>query len=126
MFKILVVEDNQSYREALVAALRLRIPSAAIAEAENAEEVIEKLDDLKPDLILVDIRLPGMSGLQLTKEIKEDHPDINIIIMTAYDIIEYRQQARQYQANDFINKNSTSLEEIIQLVEKYIALNKKD
>lgn len=106
----------------MVAALRTRIPSVAIAEKENAEEAIGNLDDLKPDLILADIRLPGMSGLQLTKKIKETHPDINIIIMTAYDIIEYRQQARQYHVSDFIHKDSTSLEEIIQLVEKYIQL----
>ena len=125
MFNILIVEDNQKYREALVAALSTRIPSTAIAEAENAEEAIENLGDLKPDLMLVDIRLPGMSGLQLTKKIKENHPDIDVIIMTAYDMIEYRQQARRYNAHDFIHKDSTTLEEIIQIVEKYIALKKE-
>jgi two-component system response regulator YesN len=122
VFNILIVEDNQKYREALVTALSTRMPSTAIAEVEDAEEAIENLDDLKPDLMLVDIRLPGMSGLQLTRKIKANHPDIDIIIMTAYDMIEYRQQARQYNVKDFIHKDSTTLEEIIQIVEKYIAL----
>jgi two-component system response regulator YesN len=122
LFNILIVEDNQKYREALAAALSTRIPSMAIAEVEDAEEAIENLDDLKPDLMLVDIRLPGMSGLQLTRKIKGNHPEIDIIIMTAYDMIEYRQQARQYNVHDFIHKDSTTLEEIIQIVEKYIKL----
>lgn len=118
--KIVVVEDSEEYRETLISAIKTRFPSVAITGVGSAEEFIEKFDDFQTNLIIADIRLPGMSGLELTKKVKKDHPDISIIIMTAYDMLEYRQQAREYQAEDFINKNSTSLDEIISIVEKYI------
>jgi DNA-binding NarL/FixJ family response regulator len=69
----------------------------------------------------MDIKLPGESGLELTKKIKTKHPNIIIIILTAYDIPEYREAAYQYNANYFLTKGSASKENILALVESILS-----
>jgi DNA-binding NarL/FixJ family response regulator len=80
---------------------------------------MEKVDSLSPDLIFMDIKLPGESGLELTKKIREGHPDIIIIILTSYDLLEYREAAVRYGANAFVSKNSSTEKEIATLVNSY-------
>jgi len=67
---------------------------------------LKKIGGDPPDLIFMDIRLPGINGLQLTQKIRKDIPDINIAILTDYDLPEYRQAAIQYGADRFFVKNS--------------------
>jgi DNA-binding NarL/FixJ family response regulator len=71
---------------------------------------------LGPDLIFVDIRLPGESGLEFTRKIKSTHPNIPVIILTSYDLPEYREAAREYQADHFLSKGTTTKENIWALV----------
>jgi len=59
----------------------------------NGEEALHKINGTLPHLIFMDIRLPGMSGLQLTQTIKRDHPSVAIAILTSYDLPEYGQAA---------------------------------
>ena len=70
-----------------------------------------------PHLVFVDIRLPGMNGLQLTQKIKKDFPHVRIAIVTGYDLPEYRQAASQYGADGFFLKESLNWNEIEDLVE---------
>ena len=117
MFKILIVEDSPIFRRSLKEILCTRFPSLVVAEAADGKEALEQVEAAPPDLIFMDIKLPGVSGLELTKKIKTGHPKINIIILTNYDIPEYRQAAYQYGANYFISKSSSSRQEMVALVE---------
>jgi len=116
MFNAMLVEDNILFRESLRDSLRLRFPSIEIAEAGNGAEALGKIDSLPPNLIFMDIQLPGQNGLELTEKIKKLHPDIVIIILTNYDLPEYREAAAKFKADYFFSKDSITLEDIVTLV----------
>jgi DNA-binding NarL/FixJ family response regulator len=121
MFRTLIVEDSAFYRQLLKEALNSRFPSMDIFEATDGEKVLQKIEALHPDLVFMDIKLPEESGLELTQKIKTRCPDIIIIILTAYDIPEYREAAYQYKANYFLSKGSASKEDILTLVDSILS-----
>jgi len=108
MLRVLIVEDNRIFREAFKKGLLDYFPSMVIEEAPNGEEALQKIKEGLPGLIFMDVRLPGINGLQLTQKVKKDFPDITIAILTDYDLPEYRQAAVQYGADRFYVKNSLS------------------
>jgi two-component system response regulator YesN len=118
MLRVLLIEDNRVYREAFREHLCEHFPSMVIDEAENGEEALKKITSASPHLIFMDIRLPGVSGLQLTQKIKKDFPRIHIAMLTGYDLPEYRQAATQYGADCFFVKESLKWDEIETLVKK--------
>jgi len=115
-FKTLIVEDNASFRQYFKENLQIRFPSMVIEEVGDGNEVLPKVEVLSPALIFMDIRLPGENGLQLTKKIKKNHSDIKIVILTSYDLPEYREAAFQYGANSFMTKDSLNWGEIDTLI----------
>ena len=123
MFRTMLVEDNHIFRESLRDSLRLKFPSIEIIEAGNAVEALEKIDSLSPNLIFMDIRLRGENGLELTEKIKKLHPDISIIILTDYDIPEYREAAARFKADHFFSKDSMTIEKIVPLVKSVLSKN---
>ena len=74
MLRVLLVEDNRTYREVFKDFLRQQFQGISIDEAENGDEALQKIKATPPDLIFMDIRLPGTSGLQLTQMIKKELP----------------------------------------------------
>ena len=117
MLRVLLVEDNPIYRMVLKDQLSQRFPKCTIDEAKSGEESLIMIDTAPPHLVFVDIRLPGMNGLQLTQKIKKDFPHVRIAIVTGYDLPEYRQAASQYGADGFFVKESLNWNEIEDLVE---------
>ena len=118
-FKTLIVEDNVSFRQFLTRMLHKYFPLMVIEDAGDGREALQKVDSFCPDLILLDIRLPDESGLELTKKIKKECPNIIIIILTSYDLPEYREAAARYGADAFMTKDSTTEKEILKLVKSY-------
>ncbi len=121
MSKALIVEDSAIFRKLLKEMLLSRFPSLEISEAADAEEALGKINSLLPDLIFMDIKLPGESGLELTKKVKSKHPNIIIVILTAYDVPEYREAAYQFKADHFLSKGSASRESILTLVDSILS-----
>jgi DNA-binding NarL/FixJ family response regulator len=117
MYKTLVVEDNIIFRETLVRLLNDRFTRMQIESAGDGRLAMEKYSAFYPNLVLMDIRLPGESGLDLTRRIRSTNPEVKIVILTSHDAPEYRQAAAQNGANFFVSKSNTSSEEIIRLVE---------
>lgn len=102
MAKILVIDDDESIRETLSNFLRReKYEVYSAADAASGKEVIKKH---QPDLIISDIRMPGMTGLELMKEIKEVNQNIHFILMTAYDDMQTTVEAMQKGAYDYIEK----------------------
>lgn len=120
MFKILTVEDNDTFRKSLKEILLAKFPSLDIFEAGNGKEALEKVETLCPDIIFMDIKLPDENGLELTKKIKAHYPNIIIIILTIYDLPEYRETAYRYGANHFLSKTSPT-KEILSLLESILS-----
>jgi DNA-binding NarL/FixJ family response regulator len=92
-----------------------------IIEAESGEEAMQQISAHPPDLIFMDIKLPGKNGLELTGKIKAKYPDVTVIILTSYDTPEYREAAAQVKADHFLSKGSSSKEGILALVESILA-----
>ncbi len=116
MLKILIVEDNHIFREAFKTRLNEHFPSMVVKEASNGQEVLQRVGETPPDLIFMDVRLPGANGLHLTRKIKKDLPRIHITILTDYDLPEYRQAAVEYGADRFFVKSSFKWDEVETLV----------
>jgi len=113
MLKTLIVEDNAAFRQTTKEMLLSKFPRMTIAEAPNGEEALKEVNRECPNIILMDIKLPGKNGLQMTKEIKALHPTVPIIILTSYDFPEYREVATRYGADYFLVKGTAKAHEIL-------------
>ena len=118
-FRILIVEDNGLFRQALREGLQLSFPGVAIDEATNGVEALHRVQAFVPDLILMDMKLPGKSGLRLTQEIKAVYPFVIIFILTNYDSPECREAAFRYGVDSFIAKESLNRMRLEELVRSY-------
>ena len=118
-FKVLIVEDSTLFRQLFKEMLHSRFPSVEIYEAIDGEEALKKVEALHPDLIFMDIKLPGENGLQLTRKVKARFPKIVVIILTGYDLPEYREVSSQY-ADYFFSKGSSTTENIFTLVKSIL------
>jgi len=94
-----------------------------IIEAGDGVEAFQKIDSNLPDLVFMDIHLRGENGLELTRKIKADYPNIIIIILTNYDLPEYREAATRNKADYFFAKDEMVTDGIFKLV-KSILLEK--
>jgi CheY-like chemotaxis protein len=119
-FQTLIVEDSADYRHLLRDALCGHFPAMDVQEAENGREADERIRLKAPDLIFMDINLPGENGLELTKKIKAGYPGIVIVILTNYDQPEYRDMAVRCRADFFLSKGSATQEHILALVETLV------
>jgi CheY-like chemotaxis protein len=121
MYKTLIVEDNDNFRLTLKSLLEARFPSMTFEEATEGSKALEKVSTFDPDLIFMDIKLPGLSGLELTQKIRNTNSKVKIIILTSYDLPEYREAAREGGASHFLSKGSSKAEEILALVETILS-----
>ena len=78
-----------------------------IAEEPDGSGLLNKIDSFHPKIVFMDIRLPGENGLELTKKIKKNYPDIIIVILTSYDLPEYRQSWPGQQGRLFCHEGFT-------------------
>lgn len=108
MFSALVVEDNTEFRDVLTLFLRQYFPDIRIDEAEDGEAALDKVNLFQPDMVFMDIKLPGDNGITLTKHIKAVFNGVVIIVLSSYDLPEYRQAAFRHGADCFISKGSRS------------------
>jgi len=113
--KILIVDDHEVVRDGLRNIL-LSLENISIAgEAGNGEDAIKLYTSVKPDLVIMDISMPGMNGIEATRIIKEKDPDAKILILTMHDNQEYLNQIIRSGAKGFILKN-TDKEELLEAV----------
>ena len=99
--KILIVDDDQSVRTVVKIALEEVYDVAAKA---NAISALQYLSEHKADLVILDINMPGMCGIEALGEIKKRHPEIIVVMLTAYASVENRQKAESFGAYGFILK----------------------
>ncbi len=120
MLRTLIVEDNVSFRQSFKQMLQEEFPSMEICEASDGEEALRQLGAFHPGLVFMDIKLPGENGLSLTRKIKTQYSQTNVIILTSYDLPEYREAAKQGGASHFCSKGSTHSSEILTMVNSIV------
>jgi two-component system response regulator DegU len=101
--RILLIDDHSVVRSGLGQMLELEEDLKVVGEASNAEEALKIVDIVSPDIILMDIKMPGMDGVRLTKEIKQSFPSIKIIMLTLHG--DYLAEAMQAGASGYILKD---------------------
>ena len=120
MFRLLIADDFPDFRKSIRDIVAQRFPSMTVEEAADGGEVLSRVRSLSPHLIFMDINMPGRSGLELTRSIKADHPEICIVVLTSYDLPEYREAAMKYGANHFVSKGATNGQKIVALMESIL------
>ncbi len=120
MQTLLIVDDDKSIRYSLK---RIFEEKYAILDAQNGEEALRKVKEHLPDLVIMDIKMPGRSGIEVLKEVKLIDPKSLVILMTAYGTTETAIEAMKYGAFDYILK-PFPIPQIKGLVEKALALRK--
>ncbi len=115
MVNVLLVEDNITFRQSLREILHEHFPRLILGEATTGKDALQKVEAWRPNLVFMDIKLPGDNGLELTKIIRKKYPETVIIILTSYDLPEYRHAAKIFGANYYLCKSSSS-EEVLGLV----------
>lgn len=105
LYRILLVDDEEEVRKAIIRNIEWEKLGFQMAQdAENGEDALEKIEQLKPDVIMTDIRMPYMDGLTLTKRIRQKYPSMKILIFSGYDDFEYAQQAIKLNVTEYILK----------------------
>lgn len=104
MTKLLIVEDNSRARRALKALISQQSEVQVTAEAANGREAIQTINGQIPDLVLMDVRMPVMNGLDATRVIKSKWPQVKVVILSMYP--DYQPEAMQAGADAFLVKGS--------------------
>ena len=118
MYTIVVADDEEELRSAIVRRINWEeIGFSVVGEAENGIEALELVDRLEPDLLLTDIRMPFISGIELARQVREVRPATQIAFLSGYDDFTYAQQAIQYNIISYLLKPITMAELTAELVQ---------
>ncbi|MBN2239364.1 MAG: response regulator transcription factor [Dehalococcoidales bacterium] len=101
--RILLVDDHQVVRDGLQHMLEQEGDLKVIGQGANAEETLSQIENLSPDVVLMDIKMPGIDGIELTRQVKRRFPGCNIIMLTLYD--QYLHQAMEAGASGYLLKD---------------------
>lgn len=115
-----MVEDNHIFRCALKETLIERFPDAEIFEAADIKTARGIAEDRRPDLVIMDIRMPDGDGISFSGNLIKDLPNLKIVILTSFDTPEYRKAAAECGAMGFFVKGETSAEELKNAFEKLL------
>ncbi len=119
--QILIVDDQKRTRQSLRMLLNTLPVSLEIEEAADGEQAVRLIPELRPDLIVMDARMPALDGVEATQRIKSQWPEIKILILSMYQ--EYQEQAHQAGADAFISKGAPP-EELLARVCCLIQINR--
>ena len=103
---VLLVDDVTAVRQGLSTVLQLMDDFKIVGEACNGLEAIRLAEQLKPDVILMDLMMPGLDGFEATRRIKADYPEIGIIAFSIHDDVKTREKACVVGADAFIEKEA--------------------
>lgn len=105
LYKILLADDEEEVRKGIIRQIDWeRLGFQVAGDAENGEDALEKIEQLKPDVVMTDIRMPYMDGLTLTSRIRQKYPSTRVLIFSGYDDFEYAQQAIKLGVTEYILK----------------------
>ena len=126
MFRALIVDDHDEFRAKVSAVLRSRFPLVFVDEAGDGVAALRKLRSSAPDLVLLDIKLPGVSGIELVKSIKVRPECTAVAVLTGYDLAQYREAALRSGADCYLHKGSPScMTDVLSWVEREILSRQK-
>ena len=120
MIRVMLVDDQGIVREGLSSLLNMKPDLEVVGEAENGQVAIDRALVLQPDIILMDMRMPVMDGVAATQALRQQAPQINVLVLTTFDDEDYVSQAMRCGAKGYLLKDTPSdeLAEAIRAVHK--------
>jgi NarL family two-component system response regulator LiaR len=117
--RVIIVDDHPLFRVALGSLLRKNSDLEVVAEAADGRQAIELCVRFRPDLVLMDVRMPGMDGLETTRAIKREHPSTVVLILSAYGDADLLAEALEAGASGYVLKTA-SLQEITDAIQRVL------
>jgi len=107
--RILIADDQRLFADGLRVVIESRFPNfKVVGIATDGQEAVTMVDELQPDIILMDVRMPRLDGVQATKSIRRRHPDARILILTTFSDDEYVTKSLEYGAVGYLLKNRSA------------------
>jgi two-component system response regulator YesN len=105
MYKVFIAEDEIVVREGLRNSIQSGSgPFVLVGEASDGEMALSIMKDVKPDILITDIRMPYLDGIELIQKIRLTHPTTTLVILSGYDEFTYAQQAMRYDVSEYVLK----------------------
>jgi DNA-binding NarL/FixJ family response regulator len=120
MIKVLIADDHAIVRKGLRQIIKEQAPYLAVDEAADGRAVLEKVQSEPWDILLLDISMPKVSGLEILREMKHNHPSLPVLILSMHPEEQYAVRVLRAGAAGFINK-SCALDEVVPAIEKVLA-----
>ncbi|HON11310.1 MAG TPA: response regulator transcription factor [Chitinispirillaceae bacterium] len=118
--RIIIVEDHEEMQFLYSIMFRKEHDIEIAAQVTDADEALRRLEELNPDLVLIDISLPGKSGIDFTKIVRKSHPGLKILIVTGYEPNRFYDIAKKAGADDLIMKSD--IRQIIKAVRRLLGI----
>lgn len=106
LIKVAIADDHKLFRKGVILSLRQHTNISFIIEAENGDELLTKIAEELPDVVLMDLRMPTKDGIETTKEVSRRYPNIRILILTMYEDERFVSHLMENGANGYLLKNS--------------------
>lgn len=121
---ILIVDDEPRHRRGMMNLILSLRPNHILSAVGDGEAALERIREDWPDLVLTDIRMPNMDGLQFLKQLESEQPKPRVVMVSAYNLFDYAQEALRHGASDYLLKpiDGSKLEAMLQRIEEELAL----
>jgi DNA-binding NarL/FixJ family response regulator len=125
-FCALLIDADASFRQAIADILYMYFPLINVEEASDGVEAVSKVDYLRPNIVFTDVELPGQSGSELTKEIRQVYGNVVIVFLTAKTPPKYSERTVWNSADSYISKEDGScIEQVLSRIEEAMALSSR-
>lgn len=105
LYRIMLVDDEEEVRTSMIKTMKWEEAGfVVVGDAENGKDALEKIEIYEPDVILTDIKMPYMDGLELARQVKENYPSTRIVVFSGFDDFEYAKQAIKCNVTEYILK----------------------
>jgi DNA-binding NarL/FixJ family response regulator len=109
--RVLIVDDQEPFRAAARLVVEMTGGFRVVGEAEDGETALELVEALAPQLVLIDVKMPGMDGIEATRRIVRVHPEVKVVVLSTYD--DYEEQALTAGATAFVSKSKFDPDQIV-------------
>ena len=118
LYRIILVDDEEEVRKGIIRKIDWEaLGFQVVGDAENGQDALEKIEQLEPDVVMTDIRMPYMDGLTLTSWIRQKYPSVKVLIFSGFDDFEYAQQAIKLNVTEYILK-PVNVEELTRILNR--------
>ncbi|MFE1263666.1 response regulator [Streptomyces albogriseolus] len=108
MIRVLIADDQQMVRQGFTVLLNTQPDIEVVGQAVNGIEAVEQVGELAPDVVLMDIRMPELGGIEATARITAVHPEVKVLVLTTFDLDEYVYEALRAGASGFLLKDASA------------------